>query len=93
LVLAIVATDLWFSIRVALNHANPILYDFKDGPHHAGTAILRGSDPYQAGFLAHQATIIRAGGIALGEAAAAQWLVWRTTTGGTTRRPPAPEHA
>ncbi|MGA2012968.1 MAG: hypothetical protein ABSH51_20850 [Solirubrobacteraceae bacterium] len=47
-----------------------MLYDFQGGLYNAGLAILHGAGPYQPGFLAHQAAIMRAGGIARGETAA-----------------------
>jgi hypothetical protein len=50
------------------NHGNA-LYDFRGGLYNAGTAILHGLNPYHAGFLAHQAAIMRAGGVAIGETA------------------------
>ena len=43
--------------RVGLN----LLYDFKGGLYNAGVAILQGHTPYQPGFLAHQAALMRAG--------------------------------
>jgi hypothetical protein len=43
------------------------LYDFRGGLFNAGVAILHGHTPYQPGFLAHQAAIMHAGGIAVGE--------------------------
>ncbi len=43
------------------------MYDFRGGLYNAGTAILHGLNPYHAGFLAHQAAIMRAGGVAIGE--------------------------
>lgn len=46
------------------------LFDFKGGLYDAGRAILRGRDPYHAGFLSHQAAVMRAGGVALGERSA-----------------------
>jgi hypothetical protein len=46
------------------------LYDFRGGLYNAGQAILHGHDPYRAGFIARQAAIMRAGGIAIGETAA-----------------------
>jgi hypothetical protein len=48
-------------------HPNVLLYDFKGGLYDAGVAILHGRSPYQPGFLAHQAAIMHAGGIAIGE--------------------------
>jgi hypothetical protein len=47
-----------------------LLYDFQGGLYDAGRAVLHGRSPYQPGFLAHQAAIMRAGGIAVGETAA-----------------------
>jgi hypothetical protein len=44
-----------------------LLFDFKGGLYNAGVAILHGHDPYQAQFLARQAGIVNAGGIAIGE--------------------------
>lgn len=70
LALAVVGAGLEFSLAVLTRRGNPVLYDFKGGLYDAGTAILHGHDPYQAGFLAHQAAIMRGGGIALGETAA-----------------------
>jgi hypothetical protein len=45
------------------------LFDFHGGLYNAGTAILHGLNPYHAGFIAHQAAIMRAGGVAIGETA------------------------
>jgi hypothetical protein len=47
-----------------------LLYDFKGGLYNAGAAILDGHDPFHAGYIAHQAAIMRAGGIAVGETSA-----------------------
>jgi hypothetical protein len=44
-----------------------MLFDFQGGLYNAGTAIIRGHSPYQPAFLAHQAAIMRAGGVAQGE--------------------------
>jgi hypothetical protein len=57
-------------IATANLHGNQVLYDFKGGLWNAGVAILHGHSPYQPAFLAHQAAIMRAGGIAIGETAA-----------------------
>jgi hypothetical protein len=46
------------------------LYDFKGGLYNAGVAILNGHNPFHAGYIAHQAAIMRAGGIAVGETSA-----------------------
>jgi hypothetical protein len=45
------------------------LFDFRGGLYNAGRDIIHGQSPYQPGFLAHQAAIMRAGGIAQGETA------------------------
>jgi hypothetical protein len=52
------------STHVAGNHA---LYDFRGGLFNAGVAILHGHGFYQPAFLAHQAAIMHAGGVARGE--------------------------
>jgi hypothetical protein len=46
------------------------LYDFKGGLYNAGQAILNGHNPYHGGFIARQAAIMRAGGMAIGETSA-----------------------
>jgi hypothetical protein len=46
-----------------------LLYDFKGGLYNAGVAILHGHTPYQPRFLAHQAALMRAGHLAVGETA------------------------
>ncbi|MGP0050879.1 MAG: glycosyltransferase family 87 protein [Solirubrobacteraceae bacterium] len=56
-------------MAVAVN-GRSLLYDFKGGLYNAGLAILYGHSPYLPGFLAHQAAIMHAGGIAVGELAA-----------------------
>jgi hypothetical protein len=48
-------------------HPTVLLFDFRGGLYDAGVAILHGHSPYQPGFLAHQAAIMRGGGIAIGE--------------------------
>jgi hypothetical protein len=55
------------TLSTANVHGNNVLYDFQGGLYNAGQAILHGHTPYQPGFLAHQAAIMRAGGIARGE--------------------------
>jgi hypothetical protein len=42
-------------------------FDFKGGLWRAGVDILHGHDPYRAAYVAHQAAIMHAGGIAVGE--------------------------
>jgi alpha-1,2-mannosyltransferase len=54
------------TIMVRSNH---VFFDFRGGLFNAGLAILHGANPYQAQFLAHQAAIMQAGGIARGELA------------------------
>ncbi len=46
-----------------------LFYDFKGGLYNAGVAILHGHSPYRAQFLAHQAALMHAGHVALGETA------------------------
>ena len=65
LITAIVGSSLSYAFQ--LTHEPGGLFDFQGGLYNAGTAILHGHDPYQAGFLAAQAAIMHAGGIADGE--------------------------
>jgi hypothetical protein len=51
-------------------NGNRGLFDFRGGLWNAGVAILHGHSPYQPAFLAHQAAIMHAGGLALGETTA-----------------------
>jgi hypothetical protein len=46
-----------------------LLYDFRGGLYNAGVAILHGHTPYEARFLAHQAALMRAGHVVIGETA------------------------
>ncbi|HEX8976532.1 MAG TPA: glycosyltransferase family 87 protein [Solirubrobacteraceae bacterium] len=46
-----------------------LLYDFRGGLYNAGVAILHGRTPYRPGFLAHQAALLHAGHLAIGETA------------------------
>ena len=48
-------------------HSAQDFYDFRGGLYNAGWAILHGRSFYEPGFLAHQAAIMNAGGIARGE--------------------------
>jgi Glycosyltransferase family 87 len=66
LVLALIGSSLWLA-SVTMAKAPHVLYDFKGGVYDGGAAVLDGHDPYQAGFLAHQAAIMRTGGTAVGE--------------------------
>jgi Glycosyltransferase family 87 len=67
LVVAILASVPLFSLPLLKDFHAVGLYDFRGGLYNAGTAILHGLNPYHAGFLAHQAAIMRAGGVAIGE--------------------------
>ncbi|MGH2889390.1 MAG: glycosyltransferase family 87 protein, partial [Solirubrobacteraceae bacterium] len=62
----LIAGPLLASMAVGVDTHN-LLYDFKGGLYNAGVAILHGNSPYRGVFLAHQAAIMRAGHIALGE--------------------------
>ncbi|MGA9857243.1 MAG: glycosyltransferase family 87 protein [Solirubrobacteraceae bacterium] len=48
-------------------NGNQAFFDFRGGLYNAGVAILHGRPFYAASFLAHQAAIMHAGGIARGE--------------------------
>jgi hypothetical protein len=54
-------------LLLAIPDTHGSLFDFRGGLYNAGRDIIHGHSPYQPGFLAHQAAIIRAGGIAQGE--------------------------
>ena len=56
----------YYTTKISGNH---VLFDFRGGLYNAGLAILHGHSPYQPRFLAHQAAIMHAGGIARGETA------------------------
>jgi hypothetical protein len=66
-VLAVLASVPLFTVPMVMLFHHHALYDFRGGLYNAGTAILHGLNPYHAGFLAHQAAIMRAGGVAIGE--------------------------
>jgi hypothetical protein len=68
-VIVFVAASLLLVSDLVSQH-HPWLFDFKGGLYNAGTAILHGRSPYQAGFIAHQAAVMRAGGLAIGETSA-----------------------
>jgi hypothetical protein len=55
----------WLGMSSAPDHR--LWFDFQGGLYDAGRAILHGADPYRPAFLAHQAAIMRAGGVAQGE--------------------------
>jgi hypothetical protein len=69
LVIAVIASAPLVLVPLLSNGPAGALYDFRGGLYNAGTAILHGLNPYHAGFLAHQAAIMRAGGVAIGETA------------------------
>jgi alpha-1,2-mannosyltransferase len=69
LVLAMLASVPLFTVPLLSKFHAVGLYDFRGGLYNAGTAILHGVNPYHARFLAHQAAIMRAGGVAIGETA------------------------
>ena len=70
LALAIMAFGETLLIGGTLTHVGSrLLYDFRGGLYDAGQAVIHGRSPYQPGFLAHQAAVMRAGGIAVGETA------------------------
>jgi len=54
-------------LLLAIPDTHRTLFDFRGGLYNAGRDIIHGLSPYQPGFLAHQAAIMRAGGIAQGE--------------------------
>jgi Glycosyltransferase family 87 len=64
--LAAIGSGLLLLTGVFRQH-HPFLYDFKGGLYDAGTAIVHGHSPYRPGFLAQQAAVKRAGGIAIGQ--------------------------
>jgi hypothetical protein len=54
-------------VTVLSENRHRVFFDFKGGLYEAGVSILHGHNPYRAAFLAHQAAIMRGGGIAVGE--------------------------
>jgi len=54
-------------IVYAVAHHGSVVIDFKGGFYDSGRAILTDHNPYHAGFLAHQAQVMRSGGVAIGE--------------------------
>ena len=69
LVIGVLASVPLVLVPLLSNGQAGVLYDFRGGLYDAGTAILHGLNPYHAGFLTHQAAIMRAGGVAIGETA------------------------
>jgi hypothetical protein len=64
---AVVVSGLAMIHSVSEVHGTQGLFDFRGGLYNAGVAILHGHSPYRPAFLAHQAAIMHAGGIAIGE--------------------------
>jgi hypothetical protein len=67
---ALLVAGLMLILATVNLHRHQALYDFRGGLWNAGVSILHGQSPYQPGFLAHQAAIMRAGHIAIGETSA-----------------------
>jgi hypothetical protein len=65
LITALIASTPLFLLTGPVTHT--LLFDFKGGLYDAGLAIIHGHSPYQPAFLAHQAAVMRTGGIAVGE--------------------------
>jgi hypothetical protein len=66
-VAAVLLGGAWWVLSNLLMRHHLWLYDFKGGLYRAGVAILNGHNPFHAGYIAHQAAIMHAGGIAVGE--------------------------
>ncbi len=76
LALAVLAFGETLLVGGTMTHVGSrLLYDFRGGLYDAGQAVIHGRSPYQPGFLAHQAAVMRAGGIAVGETAARPFSV------------------
>jgi Glycosyltransferase family 87 len=67
LLVALFGAGALFLLHLWRTQGTRVLFDFKGGLYDAGRDILHGRDPYRPGFLATQAAIMRAGGIAVGE--------------------------
>jgi hypothetical protein len=67
---ALVLLGLAHSAQVVAAQHTRSFFDYKGGLYEAGVKILHGANPYRAGYLAHQAAIMHAGGIAVGETSA-----------------------
>jgi hypothetical protein len=67
LMVALFGAGALFFAHLWRTQGHRVLFDFKGGLYDAGRDILHGHDPYRPGFLATQAAIMRAGGIAVGE--------------------------
>ena len=67
LMVALFGAGALFVLHLWRTQGHRVLFDFKGGLYDAGRDILHGHDPYRPRFLATQAAIMRAGGIAMGE--------------------------
>ena len=67
LIVAMLGCVPFFVLALVHLPGGSLLFDFRGGLYNAGTAIIHGRSPYQPAFLAHQAAIMRAGGVAQGE--------------------------
>ena len=67
LIVAIFGSCLMMLLGMTGLKQHTLLFDFKGGLYNAGHEIVHGHNPYQPRFLANQAAILRAGGIARGE--------------------------
>jgi len=67
LIVAMFASCVMFLLGMSGIKRHALLFDFKGGLYDAGHQIVHGQDPYRPDFLAAQAAILRAGGIAQGE--------------------------
>ncbi len=67
--LIVIGASAWLLANLLTQH-HLWFYDFHGGLYNAGQAILHGHNPYHAGFIARQAAIMRAGGVAIGETSA-----------------------
>jgi len=69
LIAALLSCVPFLILALARLPGSSVLFDFRGGLYNAGRDIIHGLSPYQPGFLAHQAAIMRAGGRAVGESA------------------------
>jgi hypothetical protein len=63
-------SGLWLLYITVLRVGKLVFFDFTGGLYNAGVAIVHGADPYRAEFLAHQAALMRAGHVVIGETSA-----------------------
>jgi hypothetical protein len=64
---ALMLGGLAYPVVMLSNQDERGFFDFKGGLYNAGVSILHGANPYRAAYLAHQAAIMRGGGVAVGE--------------------------